>query len=484
MHGMKHLLAVAAAALALAISSDVRSEAPRPGGRLDAAVHALASASTWKGADVSVAILDVATGQMLASYNEHHALNPASNAKLYTAAAALAILHANHRYETSLSGVLKGTSASSVTLRGYGDPSLGTEDLAAMVEELRLRGVRRIDGDILVDQRFYDDQTTPPAFDQKPKEWAAFRAPVSALAVDENTVTLDIRPSEAGQTAHAFFQPPGFVDVDGTVTTASGSGADTVGLVLAKNGSRLSAKLSGKVGEDAKLVRFTRRVDDPTLLAGYVLRAELERAQIKVTGEVKAGNGKGPILARHLSAPLSNLLYALGKNSDNFYAEMIFKSLAAEKKGRPGHDADAAQLVTKVIGQMGATDAGIVIKNGSGLYDANRVTTSSVVHLLRAAWRDAAIQPEYVAQLSIGGVDGTLRRRFRSERERRDVRAKTGTLDDVIALSGYVLGPPGKEPIAFSILFNKVAGKASRARIDADRVVRAIVREQWGGSSE
>jgi len=477
---MRRLLLAATAALGLATAGDARSDAAAST-RIAAAVRALADASAWKDADVSVAVLDVATGQMLASYNEHRALNPASNAKLYTAAAALAILHGDHRYETSLSGVVKGTSVSSVTLRGYGDPSLSAADLAAMVEELRLRGVRRVDGDILVDQRFYDDKTTPPAFDQKPSEWAAFRAPVSALAVNENTVTLDIRPSEAGQTAHAFFDPPGFVDVDGTVTTASGSGADTVGLVLSKNGARLSAKLSGEVGEDAKLVRFTRRVEDPTLLAGYVLRAELEQAQIKVSGDVKAGIGKGPVIARHLSAPLSTLLYALGKNSDNFYAEMIFKSLAAEKKGRPGHAEDAAEIVSKVAASMDASDAGVVFKNGSGLYDANRATTSSLVHLLRAAWRNPAIQPEYVAQLSIGGVDGTLHGRFRNDRERRAVRAKTGTLDDAIALSGYVLGPAGKEPIAFSILFNKVPGRAARARGDADRVVRAIVREQWGG---
>jgi D-alanyl-D-alanine carboxypeptidase/D-alanyl-D-alanine-endopeptidase (penicillin-binding protein 4) len=170
--------------------------------------------------------------------------------------------------------------------------------------------------------------------------------------------------------------------------------------------------------------------------------------------------------------------------SDNFYAEMIFKSLAAEQKGRPGHAGDAAQLVGKVIADMGANDEGLVIKNGSGLYDANRVTTSSVVKLLRSAWLDTAIQPEYVAQLSIGGVDGTLHGRFQSEHARRAVRAKTGTLDDAIALSGYVLGPPGKEPIAFSILFNKIPGHAAHARGDADKLVRAIVRAQWGNTEQ
>ncbi len=448
---------------------------------LDAAVRALVGEHAWREAAIGIAILDVASGKMLASYKEHEPLNPASNAKLYTAAAALGILHGDHRYETSLSGVVKGGAISgSVTLRGYGDPSLAADDLYALAAELREHGVRRIDGDILVDQRFYDDQTTPPAFEQKPDEWAAFRAPVSAVAVNENTVTLAIRPSEPGQTAHAFFEPPGFVDVDGTVTTAEGSGADTVGLVLSKNGSRLSAKLSGEVGQDAKLVRFTRRVEDPTLLAGYVLRAQLEAVQIKVGGDVKAGSAKGPVLVKHTSAPLSSLLYALGKQSDNFYAEMIFKSIAAEQKGRPAHAADAATLVAKFVAEQGASDEGVVIKNGSGLYDANRVTASSVVRLLRACYQDTAIAPEYVAQLSIGGADGTLHGRFTSEHARHAVRAKTGTLDDAIALSGYVRPPPGRSPIAFSILFNKIPGHAAGARGAADRLVRAIIRDVYG----
>ncbi len=463
---------------ALTLARDVRGV----GGAstIEAAVRALTSDAAWKDADVSVSILDVTSGKAIASYNEHRALNPASNAKLYTAAAALAILHADHRYETSLMGVVKGSSVGSLTLRGFGDPSLTSADIAALVTELREHGVHRVDGDILVDQRFYDDQTTPPAFEQKPDEWATFRAPVSAVAINENTVTLEIRPGEAGQAAHAFFEPPGFVDVEGSVTTGTGSGADTVGLVLSKNGTRLGAKISGEVGEDAKLVRFTRRVEDPTLLAGYVLRAALEQAQMKVSGEVKAGTGKGTVIAKHTSQPLSALLYSLGKQSDNFYAEMIFKSLAAEQKGRPAHAADSAQLVAKIVADMNATDEGLVIKNGSGLYDANRVTTSSVVRLLRSAWQDAAMAPEFVAQLAIGGVDGTLHKRFVTERAHRSVRAKTGTLDDAIALSGYVLGPPGKEPIAFSILFNRIPGQASRARGEADKLVRAIVREQYG----
>ncbi len=238
----------------------------------------------------------------------------------------------------------------------------------------------------------------------------------------------------------------------------------------------MAAKLSGVVAADSRIVRYTRRAEDPRLLAGYALKALLERAEIKVSGDVKLGTARGRTLARHQSEPLSTLLYALGKQSDNFYAEMIFKTLGGEVKGRPAKSADAAQVVTEWLGQIGALDAGVIIKNGSGLFDANRVTAWSTVELLRWAWRDPMVQPEYVAQLSVGGVDGTLRKRFRGEKTKRRVRAKTGTLDDAIALSGYSLRDDGKSPLAFSVLFNHVAGKQDVARRAADRLVEALVK--------
>ena len=441
-------------------------------------VRALGADHTLKDATISVAILDVDSGHYLGVLGEHQLMNPASNAKLYTAVAALATLHGDHRFETSLSGTLKnGAVEGKLVLRGHGDPSLRTEDLWSMVQDLRAHGVRRVDGDILVDQRFFDEQSTPPAFDQQPNEWSAFRAPVSAVAINENTVLLTIRPGAPGSTASSTFDPPGFVDVEGSVKTAD-EGADTVVLALSPNGKRLAAKLSGSVGPDARLVRYTRRVDDPTLLAGYVLRSLLEKAEIHVSGEVKLGllHG-GTQLAKHESAPLSSLLYAVGKSSDNFYAEMIFKSLGGEIKGHPAKSAEGALVVTRWLDKNGANDTGLVIKNGSGLFDANRVTTASVVQLLRAAWRDPAVQPEFVAQLAIGGVDGTLHKRFREHRAHRSIRAKTGTLEDVAALSGYVLGPPGKGPIAFSILVSHT--QVSNARAAMDRLVDKLADRQW-----
>jgi D-alanyl-D-alanine carboxypeptidase/D-alanyl-D-alanine-endopeptidase (penicillin-binding protein 4) len=473
------LVAAALAATVTLVAPPAVTDAPKneTAPELDAAVRAIVHDGTLKSAQVSIEIIDVDSGHVLAASNEHLALNPASNAKLYTAAVSLAMLHGDHRYETTISGNLKKDAVGGgIVLRGHGDPSLRTADLYAMVQEMRAQGVRRIDGDILVDQKFFDEQTTPPAFDQQPNEWSYFRAPVSAVALNENCVTMTVRPNSVGSPAFVSFDPPGFVDVDGSISTSE-KGADNVGMTLSPNGKRLSVKIFGSVAEDTRVTRFTKRVDDPNLLAGYALKALLDKAEIKVTGEVKAGTlAKAKTIARHQSAPLSQLLYPVGKNSDNFYAEMIFKTIGGETKSRPAKSEGGAEQVTKWLEKVGAMDQGVVIKNGSGLFDANRVTAHSVVQLLKAAWKDPQMQAEFVAQLAIGGVDGTLEKRFRGEKTRRMVRAKTGTLDDAIALSGYVMGPPGKGPIAFAIIFNKVAGKASGARAAADKLVELIAR--------
>jgi len=436
---------------------------------------------------VSAIAIDCDSAKVLAAYNEHAVVNPASNAKLYTAAAALGILHGSHRYQTTLSGELTSDGAvQNLVLRGHGDPSLRTADLWGLALELRARGVRRVDGDIAVDQAFFDDQTTPPAFEQQPNEWAAFRAPVSAVAVNENTVTMVVRPRAAGASALVTFEPQGVVDVEGTVKTVE-SGADTVRLELAKapsGPSRLVAKVSGAIAADSGVVRYTRRVEDPQLVAGYALRAIMQDAGISASGAVRLFEGgakksKATVLARHESEPLSTLLYALGKSSDNFYAEMIFKSLGAEAKARPGRSQDAASLATRWVESNGLGDEGLRIVNGSGLFDSNRTTTASIAKLLRWAWQEPAVRNEFVAQLAIGGVDGTLHKRFGKLRQHKAIRAKTGTLDDAIALSGYVLAPAGKSPVAFAIVFNRVSGHASDARQAADGFVEKMHALVW-----
>src|SRR5262245_53583223 len=256
------LAAFAADAVARADPSGDAGSTPPSSAAFDSdlasAVHV--AAEKFHDAAVGIAIVDVDSGRVLAAAGEHAPLNPASNAKLYTAATALATLHGDYRYQTVLAGTAKnGAVTGQLVLRGNGDPSLKSADLFALVQELKAHGVRRIDGDVIVDQQHFDGETTPPAFEQQPNEWSSFRAPVSAVALNENTVTMTVRPASVGNSAHVGFDPPGFVDVTGTVKTSE-EGADNVILALAGSGKRLSATVSGAVAESSKLVRYTRRV--------------------------------------------------------------------------------------------------------------------------------------------------------------------------------------------------------------------------------
>jgi len=186
---------------------------------------------------------------------------------------------------------------------------------------------------------------------------------------------------------------------------------------------------------------------------------------ITVTGRVKSGGaGFEAELVRRESRPLSELVHALGKQSDNFVAEMLLKAM-----GRSGSEAGTsqkgAQVIQDMLRRLGALTPGTRILNGSGLYDANRISAFTLTRVLAHARKDPKVGPELLASLAIGGTDGTLASRLAAFKSARTVRAKTGTLASVVTLAGYVLGPT---PLAFAFLLNGVGGKVaeSRRRID------------------
>jgi D-alanyl-D-alanine carboxypeptidase/D-alanyl-D-alanine-endopeptidase (penicillin-binding protein 4) len=331
-------------------------------------------------------------------------------------------------------------------------------------------------GDILVDQSFFDGHFVPPAFEQEPHEWAAFRAPVSAVSLNRNVTTLNVAPGEIGQNARVWFDPEGFVDVTGSVRTEKLDRAENVKLTLKESGVRLEATVAGAIDAKSAPFRWSRRVEDPMLLAGYGLKAALGAAGIQVSGKIApGGQGEQNELAVHESKPLGELLPELGKDSDNFYAETLLKDLGAEVKGTPGTSENGASVVLDYLREIEALDAGTRITNGSGLFDANRISAHTLVKTLRAAYREPATSSVFVEQLAVGGVDGTLKHRFGAFKKQRTIHAKTGTLDRAIALSGYVFRPDGSYPVAFSLIVNGIANHAElRKRID--EVVVSVAR--------
>lgn len=490
--GLRSVYRAASIAIMLAVTALTRPggtqpAAPTTAAQVDAApikdavAQLAADVQRW-GGTVGVQVIDVHNGDTIVALLEHRAFNPASNAKLVTAAAALRLLGGQHRFLTGLYGRLDGDAVDELVLRGDGDPSLRTADLWAMAVELQAAGVRRVRA-ITVDQSFFDDQYVPPAFDQQPNEWASFRAPVAPVSLNENTVLFSVRAMKEGTDALINVEPPGFVEMLGSVATTRKNDPEKVIVGLEPRGARLTARLGGSLPEGGRLLRVAKRVDDPRLLAGYALRAVLKQVGVEARVEPRLGGAsmKG-LLVAHRSATVGEMIGALGKDSDNFYAEMLFKAMGAKAKGRPASAEAAAEAVRGAMAALGALEPGMVMKNGSGLFDADRMTPASTTTLLRAMARDTIAGPEFMAQLSVGGVDGTIRHRFRDWADVHAVRAKTGTLDAVAALSGYVVGPPGRGTLALSILVNGISGKVSQARPAMDKIVEAAAREVWKGT--
>ncbi len=401
-------------------------------------------------------------------------LNPASNSKLVTAATLLSRLGPGHRFRTTLHGRLNAGAASRLVLYGEGDPSLTSQDLFRMAEGLVNRGLRRVTEGVGVDQSRFDQEFVPPAFQQQPNEWAAFRAPVSAVAVDRNVVALSLVPTEEGQPALVSFSPPGFVLVRGQVTTGKkkSSGRPSFWLEPARN--RLLAKLSGELAEASAPWAATRRVDDPRLVPGYVLVHYLKLLGVSVPDTVFLASSQGlAVLSIHRSRELSSLLAELGKESDNFTAEMLLKVLGATVKGQ-GSSVTGMQVVREYLEGLGPLEPGTRLVNGSGLFDANRLSAALLIRVLKNAHADPRLSPEFFSQLAVGGVDGTLRSRFRSHRRDRAIRAKTGTLRDAVSLCGTIQRP-GRSPLAFAALIDGV-DDPNQARSRVDAWVEALMR--------
>lgn len=431
---------------------------------------ATVSLSTWarkQRAQVSWSVVNLPDLRSVTESNAAASRNPASVTKLVTAYAALKSLGPSFQYSTTLHGRVVDGAVGRLGMRGEGDPSLSSDVLQIIAARLRASGISRIEEAIVVDQSFFDDQYVPPAFDQQPDEWAAFRAPICATAVDRNRLLVRIIPSRVGGDALAYVEPFGAAELSGHVgIVARDTKASRIELKVVPSGERPSLHISGELGAQESALSLERRTADPSKLAGYAIRMALNAHGIGVPDQVQLGPIEGmPKLYTHQSATLALLLHRLGKDSDNFAAEMLLKTMGA-RGGVVGSSAEGSRVVTEALARQGLPTSELRLTNGSGLFDANRVTTNFLTRLLGTARADAAIAPEFMAQLSIAGVDGTLSRRFRTIPRGCSIRAKTGTLRSVVSLAGYVDRADG-QAVAFAVIAEDVKDQsAARQHID------------------
>lgn len=447
--------------------------------RVDAAGPAkeLASTVASLGGQLSVSVVDLERGVRAVDLHEHVPRNPASNAKLATAAAALEVLGPAFTFSTGLYGAVENGEVKTLVVRGRGDPTLESTDLLEMARALARKGVTRIQR-IEVDQSYFDDVFVPPAFEQQPNEWASFRAPVAAASVDGNVATIRVYATRSGEDARVVVEPRGMVDLESSIKTGRRRSAESLVCDPTPSADRIRIRCAGSVAEGASSTLY-RRLHDPRRAVGFSLVDALRTVGIEAPDAVSLGGaGEKRLLVQHRSRGLGSLLGLLGKESNNFAAEMLLKTLGAEDKGQPTF-AKGAESVEQVLRAARAWEGGFRVVNGSGLFDANRVTTFGVTELLESAEASSRIGPEFVEQLAIGGVDGTLRSRFEKWAKRRAIRAKSGTLASVVALSGYVMSGDGSRPLAFSVVVEGVSGKGQEARVAIDRFVDAMATELW-----
>ncbi len=432
------------------------------------ALLAILQDEALQGAEMSFMVYDVETDQVLASADPDRLINPASNAKLVTTAAALSILGPEYRWRTEYyvtgpvqNGVLDGD----LVVKGYGDPTVVNERLARVANEIYLAGIRKIKGRVLVDDSFFDRDMEAKGWELEEAPDRAYAAPVSALSLNFNAIGINIVPGKKGTLATVELDPPvSTARVEGQVTTGRWVRYLRVGTAEDKPRGTTLVEVSGEVGYRDRARRIYRRVYDPPRYFGAALVSFLQRRGVWVRDRVVPK--KLPPGARLVyvdqSPRLTKVISDLNHYSNNFIAETVVKTLGAETTKKPGTFADGLARVRRFLQQnVGFPAEGYVYGNGSGLNDVNRVTARQIVQLLDHMHESFELGTEFKSSLAVAGTQGTIRHRMKDGPAERRLRAKTGTLRGVSALSGYVVDPRNRV-LAFSIL---VQGYASDVRV-------------------
>jgi len=413
-------------------------------------------------ARVSIHVQSLDDGAVIFSHNGDDLLNPASNVKLFTAAAALAILGTDYRFETEfmLDDGPGGSRAKVLYVRGKGDPSITTERLFGIVGELFHAGLREV-GDIVLDDSWFDRDRLAPGFDQENSD-RAYMAPTGALSLNWNTITVYLRSGERiGSGANVELEPPSeYFVVEKAVSTAARLGR-RFSVQSQPLGDRQRLIVRGTVPLDRGSIAVWKKIDNPPLYFGYTLKRMLADHGVKIRGKVRLG--PVPPHARLLYVSQSDtfdlILKRLMKVSSNFVAEQLIKTLAAEQKGPPGNFSNGIKVVEDFLEKQAGIPRGTyVMRNGSGLNDTNRFSAAQITRLLKVMYDRFPVAPEFLSSLGIAGKDGTLRYRFEGSDAVGRLRGKTGTLEKVSSLSGYVQSIGG-EKFCFAVIVNDYSGR-------------------------
>lgn len=441
---------------------------------------------SWQDTDRGVLIVSMDHGDTIYSVNPDVPLAPASNAKLLTTAAALEALGPDYRFLTyamtegtvTEDGVLHGD----LILYGTGDPGLSSRFhgereavFQELIDQLEASGIREVRGDLVADASFLPGPLRPEGWDPRDLD-NHFTAPISALSFNENVVSMRIIPAARIGAPPLTQTIPDHAGLDVRNQGETVAGA-IPRVAIVRDDPLAPIRIEGTIGVGARDVWRQLTVPDPATFAASVFRGALEDRGIEVSGTLRSvdrpGRSNVPrlsapfadargtrVLARHASEPLQAYLEVINKQSHNLFAELVFRLIGRTETG-VGSPAASASAVRSTLAHIGVDTTGIELLDGSGLSVGNRVTPRQLVEVLgrmaeRPHWND------YWATLPEAGRPRELPRMYRTAAAG-NLRAKTGTIERVSALSGVVRAADG-ERLAFAIVLN---GTPSVARAKA-----------------
>ncbi len=444
-----------------------------------------------------VLVVDAATGETLYSLNADSYFTPASNTKLFTTALALARLGPEHRFRTTLESRARpdghGRLLGDLVLVGRGDPNLSNRRfpyekeeeregsaervLAQLADALAQQGVKQIEGNIVADDSFFSAERYPSG-------WAVddmtegYGAPVSALSVNDNTLQIEVRPG-AGEGERAWFSVEPWAEFYTIVNETQTAPAGGQRRVWAERepGSR-TVFLRGSIPVAGERVRINLAVEEPAEHAAALLRRLLDARGVRIYGRSLADHNplrameSRNVLAEHLSGPLKDAVRLINKVSQNLHTEMLLRAVGVQTAG--GGDLETSLRVARQFQEaIGIAPGDTLLFDGSGLSRRNLITPRAAVTLLR--W--AAQQPwaeVYRDSLPVAAQDGTLAERMRDSAAAGRVQAKTGTLGNVNALSGFAETKQGAL-LVFSLFAN--SHNLRRGARILDEICIALVEE-------
>jgi serine-type D-Ala-D-Ala carboxypeptidase/endopeptidase (penicillin-binding protein 4) len=401
-------------------------------------------------ASVSIVVREVTGGATLLELNPGISRAPASTMKLLPTWAALDLLGPAYAWKTRAyadAPVVKGVLKGNLYLQGGGDPLLTIERWWRFVNDLRQSGLRAIEGDIVIDQsRFTTPDERPEDFDGK--FWRTYNVLPDALLVNWQSSDFTIRPADDGQGVDLTIQPfPEGLVVENKVRLASGRcvGQNRQVSYQIEPARPERVVVTGRLSATCAPQTQRLAIMEPAQYAWGTF-VTLWR---QLGGEFRGGMLRAPtppgarLLLTHESEPLSEIVRVTNKYSSNMMARSLVLAIAAEMNGTPATAAAGEETIVGWLKTRGLEFPELVIGNGSGLSREARISADSMARLLVGA-REGRYAPEFLTSLSLGGLDGTLQKRFEHVDDPSRIRMKTGTLRDVSSIAGYVTGRSGK----------------------------------------